>query len=33
MITLNKYIQKHTENVGYPRLSVVTKTYIQKIFK
>ena len=27
---LHKHIQKHAEEAGFPRLSTVTKTYIQK---
>ena len=30
---LHKYIQKHAEEAGYPRLSTVTKPYIQKFLK
>ena len=30
---LHKHIQKHAEEAGFPRLSTVTKTYIQKFLK
>ena len=33
LTALHKYIQKHAEEAGYPRLSTVTKPYIQKFFK
>ena len=33
MTALHKYIQKHAEEAGYPRLSTVTKPYIQKFLK
>ena len=33
MTSLHKYIQKHAEEAGYPRLSTVTKPYIQKFLK
>ena len=31
--SLHKHIQKHAEEAGYPRLSTVTKPYIQKFLK
>ena len=31
--SLHKYVQKHAEEAGYPRLSTVTKPYIQKFLK
>lgn len=31
--SLHKHIQKHAEEAGYPRLSSVTKSYIQKFLK
>ena len=31
--SLHKYIQKHSEEAGYPRLSTVTKPYIQKFLR
>ena len=33
LTSLHKYIQKHAEEAGYPRLSTVTKPYIQKFLK
>ena len=33
LTALHKYIQKHAEEAGYPRLSTVTKPYIQKFLK
>ena len=33
LASLHKYIQKHAEEAGYPRLSTVTKPYIQKFLK
>lgn len=33
LTSLHKHIQKHAENAGYPRLSTVTKPYIQKFLK
>ena len=33
MASLHKYIQKHAEEAGYPRLSTVTKPYIQKFLR
>ena len=33
LTSLHKYIQKHAKEVGYPRLSTVTKPYIQKFLK
>lgn len=33
LTSLHKHIQTHAENAGYPRLSTVTKPYIQKFLK
>lgn len=33
LTALHKHIQTHAENAGYPRLSTVTKPYIQKFLK
>ena len=33
LASLHKYIQKHAEEAGYPRLSTVTKPYIQKFLR
>ena len=33
LTSLHKYVQKHAEEAGYPRLSTVTKPYIQKFLK
>ncbi len=33
LTALHKYIQAHAEEAGYPRLSTVTKPYIQKFLK
>ena len=33
LTALHKYIQKHAEEAGYPRLLTVTKPYIQKFLK
>ena len=33
LTSLHKYIQKHAEEAGYPRLSTVTKPYIQKFLR
>ena len=33
LTSLHKYIQKHAEEAGYPRLLTVTKPYIQKFLK
>lgn len=33
LTSLHKHIQKYAENAGYPRLSTVTKPYIQKFLK
>lgn len=33
LTSLHKHIQKHAEEAGYPRLSSVTKSYIQKFLK
>ena len=33
LTSLHKYIQKHAEEAGYPRLLTVTKPYIQKFLR
>lgn len=33
MKTLHKHIQEHAQEAGFPRLSTVTKTYVQKFLK
>lgn len=33
LTSLHKHIQKYAENAGYPRLTTVTKPYIQKFLK